>query len=188
MTAELTIPGATCQVKVRTPGTVAFLSLVTLGLYPLYWWYEVNREMRDLGRSRGSVIGESPGLSLFAFVVGGCLLIPGIWTAVSTNRRIQSTRQLVGLTSTWKVWAAVVMLTASLAVGFANLVVVGGAVVAVLAVSLALEAAAMVCMQLSLNEVWKGVGGNPVPRASATPGGSAGLPAEAVRLMSRMPR
>ena len=187
MTAELTIPGATCQVKVRTPGTVAFLSLVTLGLYPLYWWYEVNREMRDLGRSRGSVIGESPGLSLFAFVVGGCLLIPGIWTAVSTNRRIQSTRQLVGLTSTWKVWAAVVTLTASLDHVEAS-VRVGRAVVAVLAVSLALEAAAMVCMQLSLNEVWKGVGGNPVPRASATPGGSAGLPAEAVRLMSRMPR
>ena len=35
----------------RNPNVVAVLSIVTLGLYLIYWWYTVNREMRDFART-----------------------------------------------------------------------------------------------------------------------------------------
>ena len=35
----------------RSPNVVAVLTIVTLGLYLIYWWYIVNREMRDFART-----------------------------------------------------------------------------------------------------------------------------------------
>ena len=52
-------PGSTA--KVRGPITVAVLSILTLGIYVLFWWYFINREMADYGRARGTKdLGESP--------------------------------------------------------------------------------------------------------------------------------
>ena len=42
-------PGSTA--KLRSPITVAVLSIVTLGVYVLFWWYFINREMADYGRA-----------------------------------------------------------------------------------------------------------------------------------------
>ena len=38
--------------KVRHPVAVPILSLITIGIYYVYWWYQVNREVMDLGRAR----------------------------------------------------------------------------------------------------------------------------------------
>jgi hypothetical protein len=35
----------------RNPNVVAVLTIVTFGLYLIYWWYIVNREMRDFART-----------------------------------------------------------------------------------------------------------------------------------------
>ena len=35
----------------RDPGVVALLTIVTLGIYSIYWWYTVNRELRDFART-----------------------------------------------------------------------------------------------------------------------------------------
>jgi Domain of unknown function (DUF4234) len=74
-THPVVVPSRTPSGVVRRPVVVLVLTAVTLGLYSLYWWYEVNREMADVGRAWGTPeLGERPLMSLLA-VFPGCLLI-----------------------------------------------------------------------------------------------------------------
>jgi hypothetical protein len=57
-------------VRIRHPWGVFVLTIVTLGIYYLYWYYATNRELRDYG------IPVRPSLSLLAITVGGLLLVP----------------------------------------------------------------------------------------------------------------
>jgi hypothetical protein len=44
--------------KVRNPWFVAFISIITLGIYYLYWQYQVFKELKDhTGEGVGGVIG-----------------------------------------------------------------------------------------------------------------------------------
>ena len=36
--------------KIRHPVAVPVLSVITLGIYWIYWWFQINREMVDLGQ------------------------------------------------------------------------------------------------------------------------------------------
>ena len=45
-------PGAIA--KVRNPILVVIFTLITLGIYQIFWWYFANREMADYGRARGT--------------------------------------------------------------------------------------------------------------------------------------
>jgi LPXTG-motif cell wall-anchored protein len=56
----IVIPGSAAKARLRRPWGVFFLSIVTFGLYHLYWYYEANRELKDYGA------GTSPVLSLLA--------------------------------------------------------------------------------------------------------------------------
>jgi hypothetical protein len=46
--------------KIRHPVAVAIFSLITLGIYYVYWWYQVNREVVDSQPPQGGV-REYPG-------------------------------------------------------------------------------------------------------------------------------
>ena len=48
MAREVVMPGSTFRGKRRSPWGVIGLTFLTLGIYHLYWWYEINRELRDL--------------------------------------------------------------------------------------------------------------------------------------------
>ena len=37
--------------KIRHPVAVPVLTVITLGIYGIYWWYQINREMVDLGKA-----------------------------------------------------------------------------------------------------------------------------------------
>lgn len=91
MAAELNIAGA--SVKKRNPWAVWGLSLVTLGIYGLVWWYKINREIRDYSQARGQGIGNSPALSLLALFPFG---FPPIWTHISTPMRIREAGRIAG--------------------------------------------------------------------------------------------
>ena len=56
--------------KIRAPWLVFVLSIVTFGLYYLYWYYQVNRELKDFG------VGRHPLVSLLAVVPGALLIVP----------------------------------------------------------------------------------------------------------------
>jgi uncharacterized protein DUF4234 len=88
-------PGATA--KIRNPIMVVILSVVTLGIYTLFWWYYVNREMADYGRARKTQeLGENPTNSVLALFPGGIIVIPALWTMVTTFRRAQAAQRLTG--------------------------------------------------------------------------------------------
>jgi hypothetical protein len=91
-------PGSTA--KIRGPITVAILSIVTLGIYLLFWWYFVNREMADYGRARGTnELGDNPTKSTLALFPGVLLVVPALWTTVTTFQRIQAAQRLNGQAS-----------------------------------------------------------------------------------------
>ena len=85
--------------KIRNPITVAILAVVTLGIYQLFWWYFANRELADYGRARGTTdLGDNPTKSTLALFPGGLIVVPAIWTTVTTFKRIQAAQRLNGET------------------------------------------------------------------------------------------
>jgi hypothetical protein len=94
---EIQIPAVGSTAKIRNIVAVAVLAVVTLGVYVLFWWYFVNREMADLGRSLGTEeLGDSPGKSTLALFPGGFLVVPAVWTTVTTFKRVQAAQRLTG--------------------------------------------------------------------------------------------
>jgi hypothetical protein len=83
--------------RIRSPLLVLLFTVCTLGIYLWFWWYIVNREMRDLGRERRTKeLGEEPALSVLAYTLGGLIVVPVLVTTVRTVRRIQKAQQLTG--------------------------------------------------------------------------------------------
>ena len=100
MAQELQIAGAGTTAKVRNPIAVAVLAVITLGIYLVCWWYYANREMADYGRARGTnELGDNPAKSTLALFPGALIVVPAIWTTVTTFKRIQAAQRLTGQTS-----------------------------------------------------------------------------------------
>ena len=92
---EVQLTGAGASAKLRHPVAVAILSVVTLGIYLVYWWYSINRELADFGRARGTAeLGDSPGKSTLALFPGALIVVPAIWTTVTTFKRVQAAQRL----------------------------------------------------------------------------------------------
>jgi Domain of unknown function (DUF4234) len=97
MAEEIQIAGTGSTAKIRNPlGTVA-LSIITIGIYYIFWWYFINREMRDLGRSRNTDLGQSPGNSVLAITLGALIIVPALVTLWTTSGRIERSQEVVGI-------------------------------------------------------------------------------------------
>ena len=83
----IVIPGSTATARIRRPWGVFALSIVTFGVYHLYWYYQANRELKDYG------VGNHPVLSLLAQVPGALLIVPPF---VSWWRFFERLRQAQG--------------------------------------------------------------------------------------------
>jgi hypothetical protein len=118
MSYEVVLRPTQARAKVRNPWGVLGLSVVTLGIYAIFWWYFINREMRDLGRARAARdLGDSPGLSVAAYWLGSYILIPYIWTAVTTCKRIRTAQRLVGREDLLNGWIAGLLWVFTLGLG-----------------------------------------------------------------------
>ena len=118
MSYEVVLRPTQARAKVRNPWGVLGLSVITLGIYAIFWWYFINREMRDLGRAREvRDLGDSPGLSAVAHWLGGYLVIPYIWTAITTCKRIRTAQRLVGCEDLLNGWIAGLLWVFTLVVG-----------------------------------------------------------------------
>jgi Domain of unknown function (DUF4234) len=136
----LLAPGSTA--KIRNPVMVAILSLVTLGIYGIFWWYYINREMADYGRARDTKeLGDDPGTSTLALFPGSLVVVPAIWTAVTTFKRSQAAQRLTGVTPL-NGWLAFVLV-------------------------LVFSPAFCGYMQSGLNTAWQAVGSAPEPQPAA---------------------
>ena len=84
------LSGTDAQVKVREPLAVVLFTIITLGIYMIFWWYFINREMADLGRAKGiAEMGEEPIWSVVAITVGSLVIIPPFVSLWRTCRRIE---------------------------------------------------------------------------------------------------
>ena len=97
MAQEVQIAGTSSTAKLRNPIAVAILVTVTLGIYGLFWWYFVNRELADYGRAKDTTeLGDSPLKSVLALFPGALLVVPALWTIVTTFKRVQAAQRLAG--------------------------------------------------------------------------------------------
>lgn len=91
----LTEHGATA--KIRNPWLVALFSVITLGIYYLFWYYFVNREMADYGEANKTDIGASPGMSVVAITIGGLIIVPPFVSIFHTGKRMRLSRRVAGI-------------------------------------------------------------------------------------------
>jgi hypothetical protein len=108
--AEVVDVGAERPAKIRNVVAVAVLSVVTLLIYAFFWWYFINREMADYGRVKGtSELGDSPTKSVLAITLGLLVIVPAVWTTVTTFQRIQKLQRLTGQTTPLNGWIGLIL-------------------------------------------------------------------------------
>jgi Domain of unknown function (DUF4234)/Short C-terminal domain len=119
LATEVLLAGGDLRAKIRNPWGVLGLSIITFGIYTIFWWYYINRELRDLGRAkRVSGLGDNPGLSTAAYVLGGFLFyVPTIWTVVTTTRRVQGAHRVTNQLDVLSGWLAAVVWIFTLGIG-----------------------------------------------------------------------
>lgn len=101
MAEAIQIQGTDVQAKIRNPLGVVGLTFVTLGIYSIFWYYFVNKEMAGLGRAKNTdELGDSPGTSTLAITLGAFILVPPFISVYNTWKRLNSGERLTGLTGT----------------------------------------------------------------------------------------
>jgi uncharacterized protein involved in cysteine biosynthesis len=91
MAQEIQIPNAGSTAKIRNPIGVIALTLITLGIYGVFWWYFINREMADYGQANGvPELGDNPILSVLAITIGALIIVPPFVSFWRTLRRIET--------------------------------------------------------------------------------------------------
>jgi hypothetical protein len=122
---EVVMPGG-ARAKVRSEGLVALWCFLTLGIvYPVVWYYKINREMRDFGRAHGDeeLAKTNPVLSVLAVTIGWILiLIPPIVSFVRTTGRIRRVQGACNVPLT-EGWLVGVLAVVGFLIGFASIVV-----------------------------------------------------------------
>ena len=78
--------------------------LITLGIYHFFWWYEINREARDLDRR----IEVDPLLALLAVLIGWVIIVPPVVSIYRTGTRIAQMQQAAGLDPTCNGWIGLI--------------------------------------------------------------------------------
>ena len=143
MAIEMNIPDSDQKAKIRNPWGVVGLTIITIGIYHLVWWYRVNKEMKAFGESRGYDLGRKPMNSLLALFPGFIIIIPPLVSYWNGTKRIQGTSALAGREP------------------------INGWIVLILYLFLPIAMPAY--MQVSLNNVWKqelaAAPGQPAPSA-----------------------
>jgi hypothetical protein len=148
MAEEVQINGGPGIAKIRHPVGVAVLTLITLGIYGLYWWYQVNREMVDLGKARNAEgLGDNPTTSLLAFFPGGLIIVPALMSLYNGTQRMKRAQEVTtGATPTLNGWIIVIL------------------------VVLGLSLVAYGYMQAELNKGWRALPGAVIQPGAEAPG------------------
>jgi Domain of unknown function (DUF4234) len=137
--------GTSRDVKVRGPVWVAVWSLVTLGIYGIYWFYVSVKDLSEYGQAKGYDLGQNPMMSLMAVLFGWVLLfIPPIVAIYRFVKRTQQAQRLAGSPTQLNGWLYLIM------------VLVG------------LSFIAQGYQQSELNKAWAAEGG-PVPQKDEMP-------------------
>jgi hypothetical protein len=98
MAQAIAIRGSNYTGKERNPLGVIGLSLITIGIYGIFHYYYVNKELAELGKARGTTeLGENPMMSVLAIVPGAILIVPAVVSVWNTWQRQNKARQMFGV-------------------------------------------------------------------------------------------
>jgi uncharacterized protein YacL len=78
--------------KRRNPWGVFLLSLVTIGIYYVVWWYKINNELKNYG------IENDPLVATLAITIGGFIIVPPFVSIYKTADRIRQGQEKAGAT------------------------------------------------------------------------------------------
>ena len=101
--------GAGRDIKVRGPVWAGIWSLVTFGIYALYWIYVTAKDLSEYGKAKGHDLGQKPGMTLAALLIGWILIVPPIVAIYRQAKRIQQAQRLAGLPQKMNGWLALVL-------------------------------------------------------------------------------
>ena len=97
MAYPVEIQGTGTEGKIRNPLGVVALGFVTLGIYLIFWYYFVNKEMAAVGRARNTdELGDSPGTSVLAVTLGALLIVPAFVSLYNAWKRLNGGERLTG--------------------------------------------------------------------------------------------
>jgi Domain of unknown function (DUF4234) len=98
MAEEIAIRGSNYPAKERNPLGPIGLALITLGIYAIFHYYYVNKELAELGKARGTdELGESPGMSVLAITLGALIIVPAYVSIWNTWKRQDKARKMFGV-------------------------------------------------------------------------------------------
>ena len=97
MAEEVQISGSNAVGKIRNPLGVVGLSLITLGIYAIFWYYFTQKELAEMGRARNTAeLGDSPGTSVLAVTLGALIIVPPFVSIYHAAQRQRAAQRLVG--------------------------------------------------------------------------------------------
>jgi hypothetical protein len=97
MAEEIEISGSNERGKIRNPLAVVGLSIITIGIYLIFWYYFVNKELAEIGRAKNTdECGTSPGTSVLAITLGVFILVPPFVSVYNTCKRLRAAERLTG--------------------------------------------------------------------------------------------
>jgi uncharacterized iron-regulated membrane protein len=76
-------------VTIRNEWAVWVLSFITLNIYGIIWWYQVNRELRDVAREADVRVAAAPAVSAVLMALWPLGLIPPLVTVFITSGRLR---------------------------------------------------------------------------------------------------
>lgn len=97
MAEQVQIAGTNSQGKIRNPLGVIGLGLITLGIYTIFWYYFINKELAEMGKARNTdELGTSPGTSVLAITLGVFIIVPPFVSVYKTWVRKCKAEDAVG--------------------------------------------------------------------------------------------
>lgn len=97
MAEIIQIKGSDVQGKIRNPLGVVGLTFITLGIYFIFWYYKINKELAAIGKVHDSEeCGTSPGTSVVAITLGAFIIVPPFVSLYKTWGRKRNAERLVG--------------------------------------------------------------------------------------------
>jgi uncharacterized membrane protein len=112
MAETVTIEGK--QYLKRNPLGVLGLTLITLGIYGLYWYYKVSEEIKAFTNDETI----SPVRSLMAFIFGWLIIVPPFIAIYNTAKHVRDMEERVGVQQQIEPALAVIfMLLISIVIG-----------------------------------------------------------------------
>lgn len=97
MAEAIEIRGSSHTAKIRNPLGVLGLTLITLGIYGIFWYYFTNKELAEIGKAHDTdECGDSPGTSVLAVTLGALVIVPAFISGYKFCKRLSAAERLAG--------------------------------------------------------------------------------------------